>query len=383
MIADYNYLSLLFGRIFSGLSYGTAYITTVTHAAENSTKEMRGRVLASINYMIMISIFTVSIYNGILFPNGKEQYIEFSFSLFTIGLFYCLLGLVLTPCLTYESIPFLLKRNREPEAFETMMKLRNETFETWTIRNDMQEMKLMVQQDKDEQWDKNIFARGNIRPLLILVGVKFMAVTSNNWFFNRIMMNFTAVNIDDVQVADYSGGILTGVRMAVALIPLFVMDKFSHKKLLTVSGAVSGVLLLILGMFSSLSLSYYEYALWLPMTASILYQCVVGVSIDPLQHILLGEAFSTSTKSYWSFTFVTIVEHLLQIFMFLSVTNSFDVVLYVFGIASIFASFGFYYYLPETRGMSLRQARDEFQGNNLRGIIYSRENTNYQQGVTY
>lgn len=343
---------------------------------------MRGRVIASINYMIIMSIFTVSLYNGIVFPSGQErQFIEFNYAFYAIGLFYCLAGLAFTPCFTCESIPFLLKRNCEPEAYQTMMKLRNETFETWTIRNDMQEMKLMVQQDKDEQWDRNIFARGNIRPLLILLGVKFCAVASNNWFFNQIMMNFTAVNI--AEDGDYAGGLLTGIRLVVALIPLFLMDKFGRKKLLTISGAIGGVLLLVLGMFGSLSISYYGYAVWLPMAVSILYQCVVGVSIDPLQHILLGEAFSTSTKSYWSFTFVTIVEHLMQIFMFLCVTSSYDVVLYVFGIGTLFASFGFYYYMPETRGMSLRQARDEFQGSNLRGIIYSRENTNYQQGVTY
>lgn len=359
-ISAYDNFSAIFsGRTIAGFSHGIVYITTITHAAENVIKEIRGRVLSVINYMVVTSIFASTAITSSISSDHvdiADMYIGIS------SITFVLLGLIFTPFLTYESIPFLLKKGLDQEALKTMMKLRNETFETWTIRNDFQEIKQMI--STEEYRSYSIISTRNMKPLVLMLGTRVLSFLTNNIILNTIMLTLTQKSVTE----NLAGFFLTGARFIIAVVPLLTMDIFRRKKLLTVTGALSGSVLLIYAVLVS-GFQLDKSSVWLSAVVFIIFQVIVSLGIDPLQHILLSETFSTTTRSYSTITVVTTIESILQILaiVFVHSLNYTDIVLYsfIFGTATgiLLLHLALEFFLPETVGLSLRQVKLKFHEN--------------------
>lgn len=352
-----SFVAIFCGRSIAGISHGIVYITTISHLAENVVKEIRGRALSITNYMIVTSIFAAVALASSL-ESAQIQTSDMYIGI--ISIVYVSMGLLFNPFLTYESIPFLLKKGLDQEALQTMMKLRNETFETWTIRNDFQEIKQMI--NDEVIGNLNIFSKRNLKPLSLMAGTRVLSFLTSNIILNTIMLYLMQTAIKD----HMSGFYLSGARFIIAVIPLLTMDSVRRKKQLTVTGAIAGTLILIYAVLVA-GFQLDKSVVWLSITIFILFQIIVSLGIDPLHHVLMSEAFSTNSKSYWSITFVTTIESLLQIMAIIlaHVLIYSDMLMYgvMFGTATgiLVLHLILEFYLPETAGLTLRQAKLKFQ----------------------
>lgn len=373
---------LAVGRLISGLAHGIAYVTTITHGAENVIKEMRGRLISSVNFLIYSSVFTLTVITMYAYPLPGGIRTEQMVGIMAIS--FAAMGLLFTPCLTYESVVFLLYRNNDQQAVENMMKLRNESVVTWNISNDLQEMKLMVTEDRIKS--QNITKDNNMRPLLLMMAYCCVSVLTSNIILNThlieiIMTSFMAGRHGDLLTpnsATIAAMILTVFRFSVGMIPILFGDSFSRKKCFRLSAGLSTVCLLIAQILSLFTLTedYTNGVNWIPGIFAVAFQLFVGIGVESMQHVLISEAFSTA-KKYWSVAFVAISDSILQIVIIGLgfIGDSLFVTIFVFCSVAIIAllSVLLYMKLPETRGISLRQARDEFtRTSNLpEGITYS------------
>lgn len=334
----------------------------VIHIPENAAKEVRGMNVSLINVMIFIGI-TISATVIITVTYETDDPFNSDRVLGIIGLILATISVVCTIFLDRESVAYLLVRNKEDEALECMKCLRSETNETWQVTEDVEEMHRMVKEDEKD--GKNIFTEGNARPLASMTILYFLAVLTNNYLMNIILFNFLSIAIGWENYM-YAPLILASVRAVIGILSIFFSDIVGRKIHLTVTGVTLFIVIVI-----TIIIFFVDLHFWLLGSFAILFQLFVAIGIDPIQHVYLSEAFSTSKKSF-SIAFVMVAENSLQIVFislyYVDVISSANIFVLVasciFGVC-IFVVI-LMLILPETMGTSLKEARDEFRDNDYK-----------------
>lgn len=355
-----SHVAIIIGRCFAGVAHGLVYNATITHAAENVIKELRGMALSAVNSISMMGMFTgtITISTAGIYSDGLtgDRIIGI------IGLIFSVLSILCTSFLTYETIPFLLRRGMEEEAVTNMLKLRKESVMTTEISNDLNEMRLMVIQDKQE--NHNIFSHGNGLVTAKMIALRIMSNLSNNLLLNTILMS-SSIYMFHPTSYHLTPVVLVVARFVGSLIPFYVSDLVRRRIFLTVSGLVCGNVLLILGICLFIGV-YLDTASKLFPTLSIIFQFFASIGIDPMSHIHLSEAFSTSKKA-WSIAYVTAAEYLSQILLIGIAFTDLTTNTSIFAVTLIHAfllnglAIFLLWALPETLKTSMIQARDLFR----------------------
>lgn len=355
----YNQVAAIaIGRIIAGFAHGFTYIALVSHAGENAVTNFRGRTLASTNFFITLGIFLFTLlqYSA---SNSVGITVERLIGIITLVL--SAVAIILIPFFTYESVAFLFYHGKDQKALHNMVVLRSETSETVQIQHDYQDMRMMVTQDRLQSI--NIFSEGNVRPLLLMSGVRLLAFFTNNRLINaaQIVVGVIVLRTLPLYVTSL---ILASSRVIIAIVPMCVTDSIRRRLQFIISGLLSGSFLLLFGILA-VSLFWFASSSYVLVAIFIIFQCVTSFGVDPLQDVLMGEAFSLR-KKIWSITFITVCEYGLHaifigIYAHVALNEGF-----VYGVTFTMAVFILsltlilYFNLPETLDVTLRRARDEF-----------------------
>lgn len=329
--------------------------------SEVSVKDLRGMLISLLNNFIQISVFTTYI-----LTTSMEVNRYLNITIFSIGLMYAVLGILFVNCLFYESPYLLVQQNREQEAIQNMMKLRNESIETWEIKNDFQEMKTMI--EEDNQINSNIFRDGNLRPLILISLSSLISVLSFNYGINQIRIYLTMTN-SEVQV---SAIVYLLLRTTLGIIVILFIDKFRRRALQTFTGIGAGILLIISGILVMCVNSIEGQ-----IAVFCIYEAFVILGAGTITDVLSSEAFPL-TKKVNSLAFRFDIESVLNIIFIAATLNIrltetyMTAMLITTGVLMIICSVFLWLQLPETRLMSLRQARAEFRQRD--GVLYSGNN---------
>lgn len=366
-------IGILFGRIMAGLGHGLVYNVIVIHAGENSMKQIRGIVTSAINCILWSSICIGSLLIATV-QMGISTTISSDRIIGIFGLAFSVFAIMFTMFWTEESVVYLLNRGKLGEALELLTNLRNET-DTSNISDDFEEMRLMVNQDKQE--NKNIIKNNNDKPLRLMVTLTFVHVLTNNFLFNWIMMGIT-VKILPRGNKRMSPVILTGTRFIGSVLQTLLADSFGRKSFFNISSALSGSILLVLEIMLLSVVDFDSITNWVVSALCIIFQFFVAVGIDPMHHVMLSEAFSTSKKS-WSIVFVTICENIAQMFLIgicfvdgVIIETTFHLVLFISATFILVLVVILVFCLPETKGLSLCETRDLFRKNTIRWFTMNR-----------
>lgn len=356
--------SVLFsGRFLAGLANGLAYLTVITHAAENAVNQIRGVILRGIGYVLAFSLFIA----GFTTNGTIENDIDSECIMGYLNLFYSILALILSPLLTIESASFLLRQTndghtvaeREAIVISTMVKLRNEKAETPKIRHDFIEMKHQL--NEDELDSRNPFNCKNIRPLAIITGVRVLSVCAKNLPFTVLIMGFFNHLVNPERFSLYMLFLLLSCRFIFGMITMFFIDKFERKKYLYIFSILCGILLLITCVVVSNTGDSFFQASFLSY-GIIIFFIFASMSIDCIGHVQTSEAFSYATKS-WSITIATSIEHFVHIIFIVVFKLQYDVSAFVLiSIGLMVMGLSTLLTVPrKTKGLSLRQTRDIYR----------------------
>lgn len=348
-----NAAVLIIARTLAGIAHGLSYVTGICHASENTVKEYRGTLLSCFHFMVLMSVFTVAA----LIPLEIEPSVDMANFNMLIGglcLLYAVLGLACIPCMTFESVVYLIQRQQYREAINNMMRLRQESQETWEIKNDFDEMKLMVAEDLRTK--RSILKDGNTRPFILILLTKFVLALGFNYALNMIRVDA----IVPVTTEMWSGVTLYGVRATFLTVCIFLVDIYGRRKLFAVSTLGSGVALVLYGILY-LTVDH-QIVQSLPI---FLFEVFASFGMLHIPDVMMAEAFPI-TKKILSMTIATVMEHTLQILIIavtyqMSVASYLVPVVFTFGVLLAVLAVFLYLNLPETRVMSLRQARSEFR----------------------
>ena len=346
-------------RIIAGFTHGIAYPTVLIHASEVAVPRLRGMVVSVVHFCLIIGIFNTS--SSLMSVHQTKSHEVDPTRTVGINTLVCVItGVLLAIFFNRESPVFLIRKYRDDEAVNIMMRLRSESHETADIRRDLNEFKLMVMEDGRSSL--NIFDRLNRWPLAVVTIMKIIFVASFNMPLNLIWLEAAETKLYD-GFNDTSGMCLIGARLIVMLVMMFLID-FKRIKFYQISAAVSGIILLLLVYVIDSSLSINPGDAFdetnVIIVLAFVFQVFTGIAVGTLADVYAVEAFNTRKKPF-SIAFVSIVEFLLQILM---VTSFFYInisLLILVGVSGLIMTIGiFTFIIPDTSNMSLRNARNKF-----------------------
>uniref|UniRef100_A0A182QV56 Major facilitator superfamily (MFS) profile domain-containing protein n=1 Tax=Anopheles farauti TaxID=69004 RepID=A0A182QV56_9DIPT len=361
----HNLIGIAFARSLMGLAHGVAYLVVLIHGGEILVKELRGVIMAAINFCVVSGVMVGAVLNSV--PRDtlvSNQVIGI------LGLVYMLLAFFLNLILCYESPVFLIQRNLVADAVRSIMKLRNESTETWEIRNEVTEIQTMLSEDAST--DRSIFGDGNLRPLALIALGKIASVLSFNYAVNTIKVNVID-EVLDVTSGDVSLSItiLMSVRMVIGMGAMFSVDVLGRRALQLVSTVSTGVILVAMG------ITYLATDSITPdLGMAIFLASEVGgaLGLTSIPDVLCSEAFNTKKKAL-SIAAVQALENVLHVVIFcvvykwdLQSMDHWGGALVVAGLPLLPIAYVLYRKLPETSKMSIRQARIEFY--KREGIVF-------------
>lgn len=343
---------ITFSRSIGGFSHGIAYLTVLIHASEVAIPKLRGMVVGSIHFCLMIGIFISSssmmpVYSIRNYKIDPTQTIGYN------GLICILTGLILAVIFNRESPVFLMKKQRDDEALETIIRLRSESHETITIRHDFNEFRLMI--NEDVEFSSNILRYW--MQFLIVIFFKIIYVGSFNMTINNYFLDLAKLNFYDA-TNDYTGMYLIGTRCGIMMIAMFMMD-FKRIQFFLTSSIGCGAIFIYLAINPITDESSALIALS--------FQFLAGIAVGIVADIYTVDSVNTKIKPFF-IAVTSIVENLLQIFLivnFLYLKLTMSSLMTVFGafmiLAIIARPFNNYVsIIPDTSQLSLRYARNTF-----------------------
>lgn len=359
IIWDDQYVVIVFGRLLTSLAHGMVFIALITQAGENASRNMSGTVVSTMNCMLYTAIF-ISVHvtaNVQINPEFSAERI-----LGIIALVFVLASIICTIFVTVETVPYLLRKNEPDIALENMKHLRDVTIETPQITDEMEELTSMIGQDK--QNNRNPFSNGNGKPLVLMIMIRLLAALTNNFLLNYVLIGFCQLINHQ-----YASLLIVAPRLAMSILQIFYADAIGRKIQIIVSAALAGLTLIGLGVaLNTINItSLVNYTI--PSIFCMSFQLFCSMGIDQMSDVCLSEAFSTAKKP-WSLSFVLGIEHLFQIFMtgmaFTSMSSAgIYALLYISGLFVVVIGIILVFTLPETRGTTLKQARDLFRNEKI------------------
>jgi hypothetical protein len=322
------------------------------HASEVANQRLRGMIVSTINFCLFIGVFMCAssltqVYKTRTYEIDPTQIIGFN------GLVCIIFGLLIAVFVHRESPVFLLKKYKEDEAMIDMIRLRSESHETVAIRNEFNEFRVMVNEDSKSSMNLCNYSYA----FVVVMILKVIFVCSFNMPLNNYFLELAKLYFYDAE-NDLTGDVLSGVRCITMLITLFVID-FRRIKLFLISSIGCGIILLACAYKPVSDESIYA------VIVAISFQIFAGISIGYMSDIYTVDAVNTRVKPIF-IAFTSSLEMLLQIllivtYFYFDVSNSvlmsiFGFIMLVFGILA----HPFFSFLPDTSGLSLRNARNKF-----------------------
>lgn len=343
---------LTISRVFGGFSHGVAYLTVLIHASEVAIPKLRGMIVASIHFCLIIGVYVTStclmpVYSTRNYEVDPTQTIGYN------GLICVISGLLLALIFNRESPVYLIKRNKENEALETIIRLRSESHETITIRHDFNEFRIMIAEDKESSLNLLKYWRATLTVLLFkLIFVASFNMSINNYFLDLVKFKFYDAN------NDYSGMYLMTARWIIMIITMFLIDTRRISLFLS-SSLKCGLILIFLGYFPTSEESFSSVLI------AIIFQLFAGVAVGFMADIYSVDSVNTKIKPFF-IAFTTSVEFLLQILFivnFLYIKINISILITVFGIIMLLGILTkpLFHLIPDTSQLSLRLARNVFQ----------------------
>lgn len=359
---------LIISRLVLGLAIGMASVLTPLYLAETAAIEARGAVVAIYQLAMTVGIVCSYSVNYVLI---EHQAWRMMFASSAIPALLFTLGILLMP----ESPRWLCSVGRREDAIKSLKRLRKNQ----SIDQELNDIELTISHEpKRGTW--LLLFKKPLLPVLLLGTILFclqqlsginVVIYFAPEIFKNLGLNSTAGQI----LATMGIGI---VNLLVTIIAIMYVDKVGRRKLLLMGFTGTALSLFALCFFS---INHVAGLAYLSVICLMVYIFSFAVSIGPIPHIAMAEIFplhvrgagmGLSSMSNWSFN--TIV-----IFSFPLLQHSLGIE-YTFALYAIVCVFGLlytYFYMPETKNISLEQIENYIMaGKPLRYLGRNEEQVN-------
>ena len=344
-----NVYVLIISRIFVGLAVGIVNFVIPLYLSEIAPKAVRGT---------LVSLYQWAITAGILFSYAiNSAFANSVFSWRWMLLAGVLPGLVLLIGMSFMSDTprWLISKNKDEEAKKVLRKIEPDV----DTENEIKEIKhtLKLNENLDRKFK---FKKWMIMPFVVGVGIMFAQIcTGINTIIYYAPTIFKIAGFDSNSNAIYATTGIGVVNFLMTIVAVFFTDKLGRKPLLYFG--LTGVMLSLAAL--GCAFAYQEVlgaGLKIVAVGSLVtYIICFAMSLGPIGWILVSEVFPLKIRGI-AMSICTVANFAFNFF----VVGSFPVLIHKIGGAYTFWGFAavsilcilfVYFFVPETKGISLEQ----------------------------
>lgn len=353
-----NIIVLIISRLCVGFAVGIVNFVVPLFLSEISPKQMRGTLVSLYQWAITAGILFSYFINAVF---AKSVY-NWRWMLFAgvvpgVILFIGMLFMKDTP-------RWLVSKNRYDEAKEVFKKLEPNKNADEAVKEVEQTIKSGENKD-----GKFVFEKWMIMPFVVGIGIMFAQIcTGINTIIYYAPTIFKSAGFDSNITAIYATAGIGIINFLMTIVAIYFTDRLGRKPLLYFG--LTGVMLSLFAIGCSFQFAdaLGDNQKWVAVGSLVTYIICFAVSLGPVGWILISEVFPLKIRGI-SMSICTVSNFAFNFF----VVASFPVLLnriggaytfWIFGIVSILCLVFVYFFVPETKGISL----ETIENNWINGI---------------
>lgn len=352
-----NVYVLILSRIFVGFAVGIVNFVVPLYLSEVSPKNLRGTLVSLYQWAITAGILFSYFINAV-FAQAVYNWRWMLFAGVVPGLV-----LFIGMCFMSDTPRWLVSKNRDDEAKKVFSKIEPDI----ELEKEIAEIKETLVDNRQEKAFR--LKKWMIMPFVVGIGIMFAQIcTGINTIIYYAPTIFKTAGFDSNLTAIYATTGIGVVNFIMTIVAVFFTDRIGRKPLLYFG--LTGVMLSLFALGTSFAFAGVlgSSLKWVAVGSLVTYIICFAMSLGPIGWILVSEVFplrirgiamSVCTVSNFAFNFL--------------VVGSFPVLLHriggawtfwIFGIVSILCIIFVYFFVPETKGISL----EEIESNWRRGV---------------
>lgn len=360
--------NLVLARLFLGIAIGVSSFAVPLYIAEISPAKVRGMLVSMFQLMVTIGVL-VSYLSDLYFADeGDVSCWRPMFYVGVIPACILLVGMIFMP----ETPRWLMSKGRHSESIRILKRIEGEE----QAKDSFQQMQEEIKRSETEKsgW-KELLQPWLRTPLIICIGImffqQFVGINTVIYYSPKI---FLMAGFDGTVAAIWASVGVGAVNVIFTVVSVYFVDRLGRRKLYFIGLSGIVVSLLILGLCFVFVNQLGDSVKWVAILLIFCYVAFFAISIGPLGWLIISEIFplklrglgaSLGSLSVWffnsivSFTFFKIVKALTipgkEIIMDgENLGNPAGAFGFYGGVAFLALIWG-YFYVPETKGVSLEQ----------------------------
>ena len=348
-----NVYILIISRIFVGFAVGIVNFVVPLYLSEISPKNLRGT---------LVSLYQWAITAGILFSYFINAVFAQTVYNWRWMLFAGVLpGLILFigMCFMSDTPRWLVSKNRDDEAKRVFSRIEPDI----NVENEIRDIKNTLDSGTEKKFR---FKRWMIMPFVVGIGIMFAQIcTGINTIIYYAPTIFKTAGFDSNLTAIYATTGIGVVNFVMTIVAVFFTDRLGRKPLLYFG--LAGVMLSLFALGTSFAFADILGGglKWVAVGSLVTYIICFAMSLGPIGWILVSEVFPLKIRGI-AMSICTVSNFAFNFF----VVGSFPVLLHriggawtfwMFGLVSLICIIFVYFFVPETKGISLEQIESNWR----------------------
>ena len=335
---------LIFSRIIIGIAVGMISFVAPIYLSEIAPEKIRGT---------LVSLYQLALTAGILLSyliNRIFAHFEYNWRLMLASGALPAIILLIGILFLHDTPRWLISKGRIDEAKTIFKKISD------SKNIDTRVAEIQATLSTSTKKEKLSFQKWMFMPIFVGVGLMFVQIcTGINTIIYYTPTIFNLAGFSDNISAIYATIGVGVVNFLMTFVAIAYADKFGRKPLLYIG--LSGMLLSLFALSFSFTLG--EAGKWLAVASVVVYIASFAMSLGPICWIMVSEimplkirgfAMSAATVSNFAFNFVVVLSFLPMLETFGKAPT-----FMLFGFITILSLFFVYFFVPETKGISLEK----------------------------
>ena len=352
-----NVLVLIISRIFVGFAVGIVNFVVPFYLSEISQKALRGTLVSLYQWAITAGILFSYVINS-AFANAIYSWRWMLFA----GVVPSLILLV-GMSLMQDTPRWLVSKKREEEAKKVFKKIEPDI----DADKEIEDIKQTISKSSEKS-KKFVFKKWMVMPFVVGIGIMFAQIcTGINTIIYYAPTIFKSAGFDSNITAIYATAGIGIINFLMTIVAIYFTDRLGRKPLLYFG--LTGVMLSLFALGTSFAFADVlgSYQKWVAVGSLVTYIIFFAMSLGPVGWIIVSEVFPLKIRGI-SMSICTVSNFAFNFF----VVASFPVLLHRIGGAWTFWIFGFvsilciifvYFFVPETKGISLEKIEENWVNN--------------------
>lgn len=349
-----NVYVLILSRIFVGFAVGIVNFVVPLYLSEVSPKNLRGTLVSLYQWAITAGVLFSYFINAV-FAQAVYNWRWMLFAGVVPGLV-----LFIGMCFMSDTPRWLVSKNRDDEAKKVFSKIEPDI----EPEKEIAEIKETLVDNRQEKTFR--LKKWMIMPFVVGIGIMFAQIcTGINTIIYYAPTIFKTAGFDSNLTAIYATTGIGVVNFIMTIVAVFFTDRIGRKPLLYFG--LTGVMLSLFALGTSFAFAGVlgSSLKWVAVGSLVTYIICFAMSLGPIGWILVSEVFPLRIRGI-AMSVCTVSNFAFNFF----VVGSFPVLLHriggawtfwIFGIVSILCIIFVYFFVPETKGISLEQIESNWR----------------------